>query len=260
MYFRKKEFLDAAKGIQKQLDMIMCEIKKIGKASIVCRRKKHKIYYSERCAGLEHGITQNITRIHQLVKKEYLLETARILNHNLKVIKYCYDNYLNIVHEDIADSISQKKRNLSYEIILDAVKSSWQSEAYTKNPYHAENLQYVTTNGVVVRSKSEREIANTLETLGIPYKYDVKIQCSSNTYFADFVIERPDGTLLIWEHFGLENNESYMASNEIRIKDYIKLGYRPWDNLIWTLESDIKDSRTIRTIIQRFILCDINAG
>ena len=62
----------------------------------------------------------------------------------------------------------------------------------------------------------------------------------------------------MWEHFGRENDTVYMAKNAVKIKDYISLGYRPWEDLIWTLDSDIKDSRNIRRIIQRFILGDMD--
>lgn len=126
---------------------------------------------------------------------------------------------------------------------------------YIKNPTYPENLKYITTNGVVMRSKSEREIGNALEAAGLYYQSDVKVICGDRYYYADFLIYCPDGRIVIWEHFGLEDDAEYMAKNMVKISDYInELGYRPWKDLIWTYDSDIEDSRVIREIISRFLL------
>ena len=162
-------------------------------------------------------------------------------------------------HKEIIDALAVRHPNLPVEnILFNNIKKN-QKDTREKNPYYPEDLKFVTMNGVYVRSKSEREIGNALESAGIEYESDVLIECGSSRYYADFIITRPNGKKLVWEHFGKENDGSYMAKNSIRIRDYIKLGLRPWEDLIWTLDSDIEDSRVIRRIMQRFILSELDS-
>lgn len=255
MYFRKKEFTDVANALQKQIEEIQHELDKCP-GHLVWRKKHQKIYYSERIDSEEHGITHDIEKIHRLTRKKYLQEYAKHLSNNLKIIKYCAAHYTDLIPEEIAAKLALENPGLPVKAMLASRTDAWASAPYQKNPYYKENLEYSTTSGIVVRSKSEREIGNALEAMKIPYRYDAKITCGDMTYYADFVIKRTDGSLVIWEHFGRTHDKIYRAKSEIRIKDYIHAGYRPWDNLVWTLESDIKDSRNIRKIIRKFILPD----
>lgn len=257
MYFDRNELLHAISGSEKQLRQIQRELKQIGAARLVCRKQNGRIFFTEYMNRKEKGITRNKDRIAQLARKEYLMEYARILCANINAMHGLHDKYIDVSLEEIAKKIKDKHPNLPSGIILNPVDNTWASEPYEKNPFYEEDLQYYTTGGVVVRSKSERDIANALESMGISYRYDVKITCGNAVYYADFVIRRPDGSIVIWEHFGREHDKVYMAKNRVRIQDYIALGYRPWDNLIWTLESDIKNLNNIRRIIKRFILTTV---
>ncbi len=257
MFFKKNEITQAIRGSQAQLHTIQNELNQIGPSRLVCRKQNGHIFFTEYNNKKERGITRNKERIQLLARKEYLLAYSKILNTNINALLGFYTKYIDVTPEDIVKSIQKTHPNLPGEIILHPDKGTWSTEPYEKNPFHPEHLQYYTNGGVVVRSKSEREIGNTLEALGISYRYDVKIVCGKQIYYADFVIKRADGSIVIWEHFGREHDRVYMAKNRVRIQDYISLGYRPWDNLIWTLDSDIKNSHNIRRIIKRFILTTV---
>lgn len=258
MYFKKSEIAKAIAGSKRQLLRIQRELDQTGPSRLVCRRQKGRIYFTEYRDMKEKGITRNKTRIQQLARKEYLMEYSKLLSANIIALQDFHSRYADPSPEDIVKDICSRHPNLPPEMMLYPVEDTWTSEPYEKNPFYEEDLQYYTTGGIVVRSKSEREIGNTLEAMGIPYRYDVKIVCGSQIYYADFVIKRSDGSIVIWEHFGREHDKVYMAKNEVRLRDYMVQGYRPWDNLIWTLDSDIKDVRNIRKIVHRFILCDVN--
>lgn len=257
MYLKKHDFADAIRGMDKQITVLKAESAKIGPELIVCRNRNGRLTFSEKLAKKEKGITQDKQRVIQLIRKDYIYQHLKILQKNCDAVKYCYDNYADIIPEEIAAAVSARHPSIPTNLILSPPADTWSTKSYEKNPFHPEHLQYYTNGGVVVRSKSEREIGNTLEAMGISYRYDVKIVCGEQIYYADFVIKRPDGSILIWEHFGREHDKVYMAKNCVRIQDYISLGYRPWDNLIWTLDSDIKDSHNIRRIIKRFILTTV---
>lgn len=258
MYFRKNEFVQALEGIKRQIDILEKKLCLLKPGMIVCRKRGNKIFYSEVTSDGEKGITGDKKRIIEITRAEYLKKQLEILKDNRKTLEYCVNHYRDDYYKEIINALAVRHPNLPVESILFANSKKKQIATREKNPYYPEDLKFVTMNGVFVRSKSEREIGNALEALGIQYESDVLIECDNARYYADFIITRPNGRKLVWEHFGKENDGSYMAKNSIRIRDYIKLGLRPWEDLIWTLDSDIEDSRTIRRIIQRFILSELD--
>lgn len=258
MYLRRNEFIQASDGMKHQIEVIERRLSNIKPGYIVCRKKGEKTYYSEATGEGEKGITRNPNRIYELVQREFFEKQLEVLKNNKKVLDHCVKCYEETSDDKIIEKLERSHPNLpAKKILLDRSRKK-PPNVYQKNPYYPEDLKYITTNGVVLRSKSEREIGNALESVGVGYDSDVLIECGMSRYYADFIITRKNGTKLVWEHFGLEHDETYMAKNEIRIKDYISIGLRPWDNLIWTFDSDIEDSRTIRRIIQRFILSEID--
>ena len=258
MYFRRKEFIQASNGLKQQIVDIEKQLSVIESGDIVCRKRGNRTYYSESTETGEKGITRNQNRIYELVRQLFYEKELKLLKNNSKVMDYCVKNYKDISDEIVINELEKSHPNMPAKKILLSKEADKQHEVYEKNPYYQEDLKYITTKGVVLRSKSEREIGNALEAMNITYTSDVLIDCGMNRYYADFLIKRKNGSELVWEHFGREHDEIYMAKNEVRIKDYISIGLRPWDNLIWTYDSDIEDSRTIRRIIQRFIISDLD--
>lgn len=259
MYFRKKEFVQAAEGTKRQIELLEKELCLLNPGMIVCRKRGNRTFYSEVTPDGEKGITKDKRRIREITKAEYLKKQLEILKDNSRLMEYCVKHYKDDQYTEIIDALAVRHPNLPVEnILFNNIKKN-QKGTREKNPYYPEDLKFVTMNGVYVRSKSEREIGNALESAGIEYESDVLIECGSSRYYADFIITRPNGKKLVWEHFGKENDGSYMAKNSIRVRDYIKLGLRPWEDLIWTLDSDIEDSRVIRRIIQRFILSELDS-
>lgn len=255
MNYTRKEFENSYASILRRINTVTSQLTSIGEGQIVCRKHGNKLYYTEKQNNKEVGITRNFPRIQQLVRKEFLIEELKLLKQNLKTLDYCRQHFQDISSEILGAAVSKKITNLPVSKIITSDAEKWRNKNWLRNSSFPEDLRYVSTNGVVLRSKSEREIANALEAAGISYKADVKIECNGEIYYANFVIYKDDGTEVIWEHFGLEDNRKYMAGNRVRLEDYINvLGLRPWKNLIWTYDSDIEDSRVIREIIQRFLL------
>jgi len=257
MYLTKKDFEDILHGTEKRISMINNELEQLKGSILVCRKKGNRIYYSERRGKQEVGISKNKERIYQLLKGYYLKLQLDALENNRILFNACKNKYVDLSSEYMLEKMSEKYKDIPIEEIMTRSYDDWGKRRYEKNPYYEENLKFETNNGILVRSKSERQIANALEELNIQYRYDAAIDCDDVKHYADFLIKRPDGSLLIWEHFGREHDRQYMAKNRERIKDYISIGYRPWDDLVWTLESDLNDSKTIRRIVKRFILCEV---
>ncbi|MEI6131645.1 MAG: hypothetical protein WCQ41_02310 [Bacillota bacterium] len=194
----------------------------------------------------------------KLIRKQFLKESLKALNANLKQINKFDSKYLPCYPIDV---LSKMKVNFegAIEIAFDKSEavSKWINEPYEKNPYFSDKLYQSTSKGVRVRSKSEALIGNVLESNNIPYKYEAKFQTLTGKYYPDFTILKPkDGRILIWEHFGMMNNEEYVAKMNRKNSDYFATGLVLWSDYIFSCETETSgiDTQTIQAIINAFIL------
>ncbi len=115
----------------------------------------------------------------------------------------------------------------------------WLNEPFQSNPNHLENLKISAANGLLVRSKSEAFIASELYAAGIPFRYEcLLILNNGNALYPDFTILNPyTKEIVIWEHFGMMEDEEYSKLAMFKTKDYISNGFIPDRNLILTYET-----------------------
>ena len=133
--------------------------------------------------------------------------------------------------------------------------AKWQAAEYRKNTLFPEQLIYASTAGKLFRSKSEREIANILEQNKLPYRYEATLGLLNTDVSADFIIMNPfTGKTVVWEHFGLSEDEKYQRSMNDKMDDYLKTGYIENENFIKTFEYHLRDPKRIQTIIDNVIL------
>lgn len=98
--------------------------------------------------------------------------------------------------------------------------------------YYAEHLIHRTRLNVMVRSKSEVIVADTLTSLGISYEYEKKLSAQDDPCdfrLPDFTVSY-EGDTYFWEHLGMLTVPSYREQWERKIKWYQANGY--WGRLI----------------------------
>ena len=103
-----------------------------------------------------------------------------------------------------------------------------------------ESNHILTEQGEIIRSKSEKIIADKLSLTKIPYYYEVPINLKG------FGFVRPDFTILdpytlkeyYWEHFGMINNPEYVDKTLSKIELYTANGILPGRDLILSYESE----------------------
>ena len=124
----------------------------------------------------------------------------------------------------------------------------------------ASSLIHRTTSGRLVRSKSELVIANMLEHMEIPYRYEEMIagETSPGRRLPDFTFETPDGRLILWEHLGKLNSPDYARGWEEKRRWYRENGFVEEVNLFTTRDDargglDSRDVRTVALHIQQLI-------
>ena len=156
------------------------------------------------------------------------------------------------------ENLSDKRRALVKPYILpdDKYAQLWQAADYDASPYNAENKKLLTRRGDLVRSKSEVMIANVLDDLGIPYRYEQGIRMKDgHIYYPDFTlldICKRDEVYL--EHFGMIDDPQYLMRACKKVHDYERNGIFFGVNLLATFETSTMplNAELTREMLRRF--------
>lgn len=93
--------------------------------------------------------------------------------------------------------------------------------------------------GIIFRSKSERELAELLDELGIEYKYEPLLTIGGAEIFPDFVcFIRELGIGFIIEHFGMIDNIRYIESPILKFRTVTSVGMIPGIDILFTYERE----------------------
>ena len=116
----------------------------------------------------------------------------------------------------------------------------WQETPYQGKLFLAGDPDYRSLKDERMRSKSEVIIANLLNSLGIPYKYECPLTLKDGAViYPDFtILNKRTREVIIFEHLGKLGEERYAAKNIKKINSYLLEGYIPGINLILSYESD----------------------
>lgn len=100
----------------------------------------------------------------------------------------------------------------------------------TEGKYYASHLIHRTAKDVLVRSKSEVIVADTLTRLGISYEYEKKLLNKKDNpkdfRLPDFTVSY-EGDTFYWEHLGMLSVPSYREQWDRKKEWYQKNGYLP---------------------------------
>jgi len=122
----------------------------------------------------------------------------------------------------------------------------------SENNSHPEWLRFRTNRGEMVRSMSEKIIADTLYKYGIYYAYEKSLVVDGITYHPDFTILNPiSGTVFYWEHCGL-NTDEYISRWHKKLGAFTENGIYLDENLIVTTQDDMNDIESV--VKERFTL------
>jgi len=240
------------KSYKNEIREIKQELKEFPEGYLVQRRSSYYV----RVNGVDKGISRNLTIIRQLARKAYLQKRLLHLEANLsstkRLIKYQTEDFNEIVHEL---SSAYQTLPLFYFYHPSIHEKFVQRKNMYQKLYRPEELIFYTGSGLRVRSKSERTIADTLDQYKIPFHYEASLVLDNVVWHPDFTIYRPaDGKLLLWEHFGIMDDDKYRKRTIEKIALYIRNGYYPSCNLICTYEQDMHKPAHLHKIIELFIL------
>lgn len=239
---------------QYKVNKINRELESIGEGRLHMRNQNGKVYYREYINGGQHGITKDSNRIHQLARKDILNKELLVAHKNICALEKAYRTILEAKNRTETASDFERYQNLSkYKLTYSSEELRWHYNRQSHNPFNKDRLIYKTAGGVVTRSKSERFIGMFLESKNQIYMYEPEVIIDGKNVYPDFMLLRPDGKRVIWEHCGLMDNEEYFRKTMQKINEYRKIGYVQHNNLICTYEEDLQSTQTLEEILQRFI-------
>lgn len=176
-----------------------------------------------------------------LAQKEYDSSLYQEISRQEMKIERALKNLPEIELSEIYEKLTEARKPLvNSHIITDEIYAkNWESLKYEGNPFREENKKFETERGELVRSKSEKIIADKLYTMRIPYRYEYPIQIvGRNVIYPDFTLllvkKRKEVYL---EHFGMMDDPEYCERTLLRLQELAKNGIVLGENLYATFES-----------------------
>ena len=240
------------KNERERLNLEKQEYRKLkNMGTLVIRNSSERQFFCEKTGKKERGITRDKTKIMLLARKKYLKNIIRqretacgILN---AAVRSLYSSRIREPEFPKTDLPLYLSRYTQAEV-------DWLRNSGSQNNLAPENLVYTAANGIKVRSKSEKIIADKLTEYGLPFKYEALLECGGIRSYPDFTVLRRDGGQIYWEHFGLMSDDRYAEKAFYKMAAYQKQGLSIHRELIMTFESDIQSPGLIGDIIEKYLL------
>ena len=161
---------------------------------------------------------------------------------------------------DIYEQLRPGKQRLITPLLTS--NDSYLNQWYKEHPGCANTYEittgYDSERGEVVRSKSEKIIADKLYNMGINYSYECRLRLGGNlALYPDFtILNTYTRRTWYWEHFGLTDDAMYRDNMCHKLNIYENNGIFPGDGLIITTEGERTplDTKLIGVKIQKYLL------
>ena len=205
----------------------------------------------------------------------YLSKAIEVLESNVKVLEEASENFMPYDVESINGLLPKGLRD-AYDYITSVPKlegeikndKDGEEVIQSENPAYRNQLKFPVSNGLMVRSKNEVNIAELLLKHKVKFRYEKALTLkrwekdhygewvySYKTIYPDFTIQLDDKELY-WEHEGLMDLLDYAEDNDRKLMLYGSNGILIPDRLIITMDTkEIPfDNMMFEMIIKDFIL------
>ena len=124
------------------------------------------------------------------------------------------------------------------EVFVQRWLEEHQAEADARPNPHPKSGEFVTMKGEVVRSKSEKIIADLLFQLGIAYVYECPLDTPGGVIYPDFtILDINTRETYYWEHRGLLDKADYAEESVWKTHLYAEAGIFPGQKLLFSEET-----------------------
>ena len=218
--------------------------------AVLCH-EKGGLHYSKRKDGtMKYYIRDKDSRIYvnsdlrprmdRIRLKKYLEKEIKCLEENQKLMEQMISGYKKTDYDTINGELNSAYKGT----FVPAAGVNWRNNipsfTQSENPLYPEELIHTTSFGLKTRTKGEMEIAELLYKLGIPFRYEMRLELFDDDgkvkiVYPDFSIPLEDEWFFI-EHLGLLNKEKYVKRNAEKLHEYHSNGILMPGQLIFTMD------------------------
>ena len=198
--------------------------------------------------------------IQALAQKEYAQKLANAAGQKKKALERFLAGYFEVEIMDVYENLPEARRRLviPYELSDDEFAAQWQQEKYISEFPVDSDFGLITERGEMVRSKSEKILADKLYSLGIPYHYEKPLHLDPyGKVHPDFtILNKRTRKVYYWEHFGMMDDPVYCGKAILKLESYEKNHIFQGENLIITYETGNHplNAQTADRLIRRYLL------
>ena len=196
----------------------------------------------------------------QLAQKTYDEKAYKLANRRLSQIERILKDYEDDEMEKcfLREHPERQKLILPVESTYQQELEEWLAKPYLGKEFKEDATVILTNNGLRVRSKSEKILADYFDSLEIPYKYECPIYLKPyGTVFPDFTfLSRRTRQEIYWEHEGLLDNPEYARTAVKKLELYEKNGIYPGERLLLTFETStsVISTELIKEMVERYLI------
>lgn len=196
------------------------------------------------------------TLIQQLIQKNYLQKVLATAKQEVKALDAFISKFPEVAVEEVYDTFSEDRKMYIHPVYPteEQYAQRWQNTPFDGKPIEEGTYTYTTLKGEMVRSKSEKIIADTLNLNGIPYKYECPLRIGNTVLHPDFtVLKKSEFKEYYWEHCGKTDDPEYAANHIVkRLKLYAEMGITAGKGLYLTFEASKVplDMKAVEVIVE----------
>ena len=235
-----------------------------GRLRVATKGKYTEYYMCDEGAGTSGMLGKYLKKkdvkiIRALAQKDYDNKLLKEILEQLDKIDMCPlkigPEELKSVYENLSET---RKKHVTPRIKPTAVEvAEWLSISYEPLGFSENDGEIYTDSGKRVRSKSEKFIAEKLESMGIPYKYECPIELEGwGLIYPDFTVLNKNTMEVSWlEHLGMMDDRDYSVKAVAKVRAYEKTGIYVGKNLFLTMETKATpfDARCIEAMFRDFV-------
>lgn len=244
-----KMFKQEIAQLQKIVELARKRLQAAPQGSLRIKGKKNGVeyYYKGEGVGNKNGkyIRKSEERLARAIaQRDYDLKLVKYATERIKLLQAFIekepDTSLKRLYED---TNNYRRRLIDAPVISDEeYVKRWQEVKYKGLGFDEEAPGIITDRGERVRSKSEKIIADKLNSLNIPYRYEYPLHLDKDiTIHPDFtILKMPKRKEIYLEHLGMMDDSDYVEKTIRKIGTYERNGIYLGVNLFFTYETSKK--------------------
>ena len=214
-------------------------------------------YYGKKSDSSKYSYIGNasVCDVNYVKEVHFIREAISRINSNIDLFKNMLTSYQHLDYDSINNSLSITYRDANIQSQLEKSEkiAAWKKEMLgIKASYpikRPEQLIHTYVDSTKMRSKSELNVALSLDFYNVPFVYEVPIEIDGYVIYPDFRLLSPADltTEYLLEQFGRMDLDDYQESVGWKISKYMKKGFMPNINFFMNFD-DIYGNADLRPL------------